>query len=140
MTIQEVTDMAKRYNNMNIRKLENDYVRATDSHIQYVKKRRSGLKKRLIAFFLFASVVIISLISTIFTQNTRLVEKEEEKEKALTQLEEVLRQQEQLNLQITKLEDDEYIAKLARKEYFMSEDGEIIFTIPSEDKQRKNEK
>ncbi|RKJ59809.1 septum formation initiator, partial [Butyricicoccus sp. 1XD8-22] len=41
-------------------------------------------------------------------------------------------QQEMLNLQIAKLEDDEYLAKLARKEYFLSEEGEIIFTIPKD--------
>lgn len=133
--------MAKRYNNMNIRKLENDYVRSTNSQIQYVKKRRSALKKRLIVFFIFASVVVISLISTILNQNARIIDKEEEKQKALVQLEEVIKQQEQLNLQIMKLEDDEYIAKLARKEYFMSEDGEIIFTIPREsNKQENNDK
>ena len=129
--------MVSRNNKSNIRKLENDYVRSTDSHIQYVNKRKKGLKRRLTAFFIFASIVIISLVSMIFNQNTRLVEKEAEKEKALVELEEALRKQEQLNLQIKKLEDDEYIAKLARKEYFLSEDGEIIFTIPKENKQQK---
>ena len=35
-----------------------------------------------------------------------------------------------LKLQISKLNDDEYIGKLLRKEYFLSEEGEIIFTLP----------
>ncbi len=39
-----------------------------------------------------------------------------------------------LKSQIIKLNDDEYIAKLARKEYFLSEDNEIIFAIPENDK------
>ena len=51
----------------------------------------------------------------------------------LAELQEVKEQQEMLNLQIAKLEDDEYIAKLARKEYFLSDEGEIIFTIPSDE-------
>ena len=33
--------------------------------------------------------------------------------------------------QVIKLNDDDYIAKLARKEYFLSESDEIIFTLPS---------
>ena len=47
------------------------------------------------------------------------------------ELEQVLEKQEMLKLQIAKLEDDEYIAKLARKEFFLSEEGEIIFTMPN---------
>ena len=49
-----------------------------------------------------------------------------------TQAEEIFTGHQMLELQIAKLQDDEYIAKLARKEYFLSEEGEIIFTIPKE--------
>jgi cell division protein DivIC len=38
---------------------------------------------------------------------------------------------------IVKLNDDEYIAKLARKEYFLSNDNEIIFTLPETESQEK---
>ncbi len=37
-----------------------------------------------------------------------------------------------------KLNDDDYIAKLARKEYFLSEKNEIIFSIP-ENKKKTDE-
>ena len=40
------------------------------------------------------------------------------------------KEEEQLKEEIVKLNDDEYIAKLARKEYFLSDDGEIIFNLP----------
>ena len=72
----------------------------------------------------------ILLVSTMLTQNERLAKKEARKIEVTEELEEVKETQEMLKLQITKLEDDEYIAKLARKEYFLSEEGEIIFTIP----------
>ena len=71
------------------------------------------------------------------SQNARLEEKLDQKDQVLAELEEVKEQQQMLILQIAKLEDDEYIAKLARKEYFLSEDGEIIFTIPKDEKKRK---
>ena len=41
-----------------------------------------------------------------------------------------------LKEEIVKLNDDEYIAKLARKEYFLSKDNEIIFTLPEKKKQK----
>ena len=70
------------------------------------------------------------LTITMLNQSQALAAKEERKEKALIALEQVQDEQEMLNSQILKLNDDEYIAKLARKEYFLSEDGEIIFAIP----------
>ena len=69
------------------------------------------------------------------------MQKEQKKLEAAGQLEEVLSKQELLNLQIAKLEDDEYIAKLARKEFFLSEEGEIIFTMPkATDKEETEQK
>nr|WP_301285959.1 septum formation initiator family protein [Lysinibacillus endophyticus] len=92
----------------------------------------------MFVFSIVASVILIFLIKTNINQNEKLAQKEQQKEEVLAQLEEVKEKQELLNLQIAKLEDDEYIAKLARKEFFLSEDGEIIFTIPDDDKSKEN--
>ncbi|EFS04534.1 DivIC family protein, partial [Listeria seeligeri FSL S4-171] len=46
-------------------------------------------------------------------------------------------EEEALNNQIKKLHDDDYIAKLARSEYYLSKDGEIIFNIPEENSKQK---
>lgn len=131
--------MAKGYQQnkqLNTRKLENDYVRTTDSQMQHLKKKKVAFRRRMLVFTVFALTVMISLISMNISQNARLEEKQAQKEKVLAELKAVKEKQQMLNLQIAKLEDDEYIAKLARKEYFLSEDGEIIFTIPKEDKKQ----
>ncbi len=57
----------------------------------------------------------------------------------LAQLEEVQEEQEMLKRQLVKLNDDDYIAKLARKEYFLSDKNEIIFSVP-ENKKKKDKK
>ncbi|WP_342470680.1 septum formation initiator family protein [Ureibacillus sp. FSL K6-3587] len=132
--------MNKRYGNKNIRKIENDYVRTADRQMEKLTKRKIGLRRRLTTFFIIASVVIVSLISTLYNQNQRLSGKEAEKEKMLAELQEMKEEQERLKLQIKKLEDDEYIAKLARKEYFLSDDGEIIFTIPKDERDKDKDK
>lgn len=49
----------------------------------------------------------------------------------------VAQDQKELKSTITKLHDDDYIAKLARSEYFLSEKGEIIFNIPDENDKKK---
>ena len=46
------------------------------------------------------------------------------------QLAKLEKEQRLLEEEIVKLNDDEYIAKFARKEYFLSDDGEIIFNLP----------
>lgn len=116
-----------------VKTLDNDYVRSSAEKLkkQQIKQRKRVLsRRRLVVFFAFAAVVCIVLGSAMINQNARLAEKEEEKSQVEEQLATVKEQQEMLKLQITKLEDDDYIAKLARKEYFLSEEGEIIFTIP----------
>lgn len=125
-----------------VKTLDNDYVRSSAGQVkkQQIKQRQKVLsRRRLAVFFVFAAIICIALVSARMNQNARLAEKEEEKRQAQEELVAAKEQQEMLKLQITKLEDDEYIAKLARKEYFLSEEGEIIFTIPKEVKKEDDE-
>lgn len=131
--------MARRHtqgeqNSNNVRTLENDYVRSSANNAMGKRSKQQIIRRnrRIFAFLVFASVAIIVLSTMVMKQNERLATKEQEKAKVAAQLEDVKEIQEMLNLQIAKLEDDDYIAKLARKEYFLSEEGEIIFTIPKE--------
>ena len=54
-----------------------------------------------------------------FDKSQALAAKENKKVEALQALEEVQDEHDMLKSQILKLNDDEYIAKLARKEYFL---------------------
>lgn len=116
----------------NYTKLDNDYVRNTDKAINrkiQVRKR----KMRRIAFFAIVPVIIIAfLLNVLFNQNETLAAKEQKKIEAKEHLSELKDERDSLNLKIKQLESDEYIAKLLRKDYFLSEKGEIIFIIPDE--------
>ncbi|MEX3748066.1 MULTISPECIES: FtsB family cell division protein [Lysinibacillus] len=116
----------------NFTKLDNDYVRNTDRAINR-KKQLLKRKIRRIVFFTIVPVVIIAfLINILFQQSKTLAVKEKKKDEANQHLTEMKEDQDSLNLKIKQLEDDEYIAKLLRKDYFLSEEGEIIFIIPEE--------
>ncbi|SOC44772.1 FtsB family cell division protein [Ureibacillus acetophenoni] len=129
--------MAKRHRQHEkqntVRTLHNDYVRTTEEELKFTNRQKILFRRRLVAFGVFAIIVLFFLVSTIFSQDQRITKKEQEKADVLAELEQVKEQQRMLNLQITKLEDDDYIAKLARKEYFLSDEGEIIFTIPDKE-------
>lgn len=44
-----------------------------------------------------------------------------------------------LSQQATLLKDDEYVAKLARSRYYLSKDGEIIFSVPEDNASKQAE-
>ena len=138
--------MARRHtqadqNNNNVRTLENDYVRSSANNAGRKRSKQQIIRRnrRIFAFLVVASVTIVVLSTMVLKQNERLAAKEQQKENVVAELESVKEIQEMLNLQIAKLEDDDYIAKLARKEYFLSEEGEIIFTIPKEEKAKEEQ-
>ena len=124
----------------NIFKLNNEHVNSLNKEAKKAERRRIGRNRR-IAVISVGCIVFFSILGNfLHNQNERLEAKQqllEQKEQELVQAEE---KQEQLKLQIAKLDDDEYIAKLARKEYFLSEEGEIIFTIPDEDEKDSKKK
>lgn len=75
------------------------------------------------------------MISSTISQTAKLEEKVVQKKKLDNQLAELKKQEDILKEDIVKLNDDDYIAKLARKEYFFSEKNEIIFNIPEDKKE-----
>ncbi len=123
-----------------LHKLNNDNIDAANREAKKLAKMRAARNRRLAAFFVIALFVIGFLGKTLMNQNERLEEKQQILKEREEELVEVIETQELLKLQIAKLDDDEYIAKLARKEYFLSEQGEIIFTIPDKSKNNNSNK
>lgn len=122
----------------NITKMDNQYVRSTEQRKAAQRKASFYVKRRMLLLCIAAVLIFGGLIINIFDKKKELVEREKVEVEVAQRLEAVKQDQEILHAQVKKLEDDEYILKLARKEYFLSEEGEIIFTMPS-DKKEKNE-
>ncbi|TWT28628.1 septum formation initiator family protein [Planomicrobium sp. CPCC 101110] len=120
--------------------IRNDYVRSIERQEQRQKAHKIRLYRRLSVFGLFVVLASIWIGSTLHAQSQTLSEKEQLHKEALVALQEVEQEQEKLEEQIILLNDEEYLAKLARKEYFLSEEGEIIFTVPkTEEKAEEKE-
>lgn len=121
----------------NVSSINKDYVRSVERQEKRQKEHKVRLFRRLSAFAVLIVIVMSWITLTMFSQSNALAAKEQKKQEALEMLAEVNEEQEMLQSQIIKLNDDEYIAKLARKEYFLSEEGEIIFSIPENEKNDK---
>ena len=114
----------------NIAKLQTNYALEQEESQISIARRKKGLYRRLTVFFVFAVAIAYLMISTIISQNFALANKTDEKEQLKKELVTLKKDEVLLKEEIVKLNDDEYIAKLARKEYFLSNDNEIIFTLP----------
>ncbi|MGG4266014.1 FtsB family cell division protein [Peribacillus simplex] len=114
----------------NVAKIENPYVAQQEKKVQTVEKKKRGLRRRLTLYSVFAGVFLILAVSTLITQNVALDEKVQQKEELMGKLAKLEKDETLLKEEIVKLNDDDYIAKIARRDYFLSEKGEIIFTLP----------
>jgi len=118
----------------NVAKIETSYVQQQEYSDHAAAKKKKKLYRRLSVFFVFALFVAYSMVSSILSQASTLDEKVAQKKQYDKQLTALKNQQNSLKQEISNLNDDDYIAKLARKEYFLSNKDEIIFNIPDGNK------
>lgn len=127
-------EMGEKQRNVSTEKrlasINTDYVRSIERQENRKHAKKVRLYRRLATFAVMSILIVGFLITSLINSNKTLEEKKQQKEQVSEELAKVQEEQEILKLQISKLNDDEYIGKLLRKDYFLSEEGEIIFTLP----------
>lgn len=123
----------------NLAKLQTDLALQHEESQISVARRKKFLYRRLAAFFVVAAVMAYIMVSTLISQHSTLTDKKAEKERVHQELASLKQEEVLLKEEIVKLNDDDYIAKLARKEYFLSGEDEIIFTLPVEKGKKEKE-
>jgi cell division protein DivIC len=124
----------QRKSSERVASIQTEYVRSLQKKETRKNAQKVRLYRRLTVFAIAAAIILGGLTNMFINQKHALAEKELQKVEVLAQLEGVQEEQEMLKRQLVKLNDDDYIAKLARKEYFLSEKNEIIFSIPKNKK------
>ncbi|MBC1430957.1 FtsB family cell division protein [Listeria seeligeri] len=120
-----------------VARIENRYIKDTATMNKTRSRRRIALFRRL-AFMAIIFAVVGGLLTITYTQQVlSLKDKKEKQVEVDKKMVATKDEEEALNNQIKKLHDDDYIAKLARSEYYLSKDGEIIFNIPEENSKQK---
>ncbi|MCT2346783.1 FtsB family cell division protein [Niallia taxi] len=113
-----------------VTKIQTDYnVQQEELSISAARKKKL-LFRRLAAFSICALAIGFFMISTLISQGSVLEEKAAEKKKLDGKIALLEKEEKSLKEQIVKLNDEDYLAKLARKDLLLSEKGEIIFNIP----------
>lgn len=95
------------------------------------KKKKVKKKATRIATFGILSIILIIIISaTLFTVFKDIISKYKEKKELKQELVALQEKKEELETDVKKLEDPEYLARYAREKYFYSKEGELILRIP----------
>ena len=98
-------------------------------------KRKVKKKARRIATFGIISIaLIVFLIITIGSVLLDIIDKYKEKQSLENKLVVLQEKKKELENDVQKLEDPEYLARYAREKYFYSKEGELILRIPEDDK------
>ncbi len=85
-------------------------------------------RKKLLAIIIIPFCVWAGF--TWYDQQLALLTKKEELTKVQQQYDQVKLENEELNYQVNKLNDKEYIAEIARRDYHLAKPGEVIFITP----------
>ena len=89
--------------------------------------------KRILVFGLFSVCVILFVVISVSNIVSQIVDKYKEAEKLEQEIVLLGDREEELNNEIIKLQDKDYLARYAREKYFYSKNGELIIRIPTED-------
>ncbi len=96
------------------------------------KRRRQLLYRRVLTMSLLIGSFIVAASIMYTNRLTKLTEAKENLAAYQKEYDKLLETEEYYRNEISKLENEDYIAKLAREKYFKSEEGEIIFKLPEE--------
>lgn len=91
---------------------------------------KQGQKRRMRLVMFFVLCFSVWTGYTVYLQSGILSEKEAELTKLRQEATDVSRSQAELTYKVSRLNDKEYIAELARKTYFLTKPGEQIYVVP----------
>ncbi|MDA7028371.1 septum formation initiator family protein [Bacillus sp. CLL-7-23] len=118
----------------NISQIDNEYKDQIERKQQHLKRKKRGLYRRLMVFGAVALLFAIVLGGTIWSKASTIDSQEAKKAELLKKLHKVEAKKADLKEEITKLKDKDYVAELARKDYYLSKKGEIIFKFNEKSK------
>ncbi|WP_188207353.1 FtsB family cell division protein [Alkalibacillus aidingensis] len=117
----------------NVAKLDTKYTQQQEQYLERKDREKRLLMRRLIAFGILFFVIVGSLSAYYIQQKSVFQNKQEEYRELEEELEAYQEENESLTREIELLNDVDYLLQIARKDYFFSKEGEIIFTLPDEE-------
>lgn len=121
-------------------KMLNKYTIDSDTKREVLKGERKVRRRRMLAMSILAFVLTFVFISIGINQKVENKDLQDEVRETELVLEETNEEHEALKQEIAQLNDDNYIRRIARGDFFMSDSGELIFSLPESKKEKDKEK
>ncbi|HIV75635.1 MAG TPA: septum formation initiator family protein [Candidatus Pseudogracilibacillus intestinigallinarum] len=116
-----------------IAKIKSNYVEQYEKQIKREQRKKRRLMKRLVLSAIVMVVISGSLFWYHMTQRATYADKLNEHEQLMEEKEALLHEKEKLVEEVNLLKDDDYILEIARTNYFLSKEGELIFQLEDDD-------
>ncbi len=87
--------------------------------------------KRILVFGIFSLAIISFVFTTISKTLGQIIDKYQEAHDLEEKMLALDEEEKNLNNEIIKLQDKDYLARYAREKYFYSKEGELIIRLPS---------
>lgn len=114
----------------NLQFLDNEY--AQQHYAVQAKKRREIIfrRRRLAVFFSLAAVIFVSIGISLYNDSLRLQNLERYKEETIAEQQAIKENKVALEQEVALLQDEDYVAKIARERFLYSKEGELVFPLP----------
>ncbi|MFC4697920.1 FtsB family cell division protein [Enterococcus aquimarinus] len=114
----------------NLQFLDNEY--AQQHYAVQAKKRREIIfrRRRLAVFFSLAAVIFVSIGISLYNDSLRLQNLERYKEETIAEQQAIKENKAALEQEVALLQDEDYVAKIARERFLYSKEGELVFPLP----------
>lgn len=121
--------------NKKIESLQNDYTQEKTLQARKRSKSKRNMRRRMSLMLIVGCVAIGLLLIRVMNNRARIEKIEQEKVEATAELENIEQLQRNLQNRVTQLQDEGFLAKLARSKYYMSKEGELIFRFAEENEE-----
>lgn len=101
------------------------------------KSIRKKAKRRLMIFGTLSCFLMAYFVYTTTTSIYKIVTLSNQKQQLQSNLTDLKKDEEDLNIEITKLKDPDYLARYARENYLYSKNGEYIIKIDKNKKEKE---
>ncbi|MDG5789992.1 septum formation initiator family protein [Evansella sp. AB-P1] len=113
----------------NVKRLTTEYMEKQGLLQEQKLKRRKGLRRRLSVYAIGFSVFFVLIGITLMNQQTAIQEQNVEKQLLEEELLSLQNKESDLREEIELLQDPEYIAEIARRDYYLTFPNETLFQL-----------
>ncbi|API92326.1 MULTISPECIES: FtsB family cell division protein [Virgibacillus] len=116
-----------------VTKLDSNYMQQYDAYVERQKRKKQRLIRRLVLFSVIALIAIGSMTTYHMKQRSLHAEKTAEYESLQEELANLKEEQSSLKEEAERLKNEDYVLEIARTNYFLSKEGELIFKLPDKE-------